>query len=535
MSDKVQKVAILGGSFDPVTIAHLHIIRKLSERFSRVVVLPCYISPFKQEGCSAGGEERVKMLRKVTGDLENVKVSKWEIKQEKISYTADAIRHYHEKYPEAEIFFVIGSDCLGGLLEWSEADYLAEAATFYVMRRPGYVASKKQIDALKEAGFTVKLSGIKVPDASSSLVRAAVAFGKAAELVPQEALEYIEKHGLYTEYTAYTKAYDMFGLKKERIEHTFRAVKAGIRLAKIHGEDVSEVITALLLHDIGKYADTAVLKKCGVTVEEYEKKRTEAPAVLHAYVSAAIARDYFGCNDRIVDAIAKHTTGAPEMRMLDKIVYLADAVEDGRTYDGVESLRRLAVKDTDRAMLRSLKATVKSLKAEGKPICGETVAASKYFAAVCREKSAAKKASPVFGAAEADLRENRPVVTTANISADMDLSEPRVLADFIAACLCEKKGRDIVRIDVAQKTVMADYFVIAGAGSTTAVRAMADYVDEKLSKEHGMEPLRRDVSPKWAVLDYGSVIVHVQHQEAREFYRLEALWDSGENVKHIRG
>ena len=45
-----------------------------------------------------------------------------------------------------------------------------------------------------------------------------------------------------------------------------------------------------------------------------------------------------------------------------------------------------------------------------------------------------------------------------------------------------------------------------------------------------MEPLRRDISPKWAVLDYGDVIVHIQHEEAREFYRLEKLWDNGDNV-----
>ncbi|MDE7395621.1 MAG: nicotinate-nicotinamide nucleotide adenylyltransferase, partial [Clostridiales bacterium] len=102
---KVQKVAVFGGSFDPVTNAHLNIIRGLSKRFARVVVLPCNVSPFKQGGCSADGEDRVKMLRKVTADLENVKVSKWEIKRDGVSYSSDAVRHYKEKYPEAELSF----------------------------------------------------------------------------------------------------------------------------------------------------------------------------------------------------------------------------------------------------------------------------------------------------------------------------------------------------------------------------------------------------------------------------------------------
>ena len=56
MTNKVQKVAVLGGSFDPVTNAHISVIKNLSKKFSRVVVLPCHISPFKQDGCTASGE-----------------------------------------------------------------------------------------------------------------------------------------------------------------------------------------------------------------------------------------------------------------------------------------------------------------------------------------------------------------------------------------------------------------------------------------------------------------------------------------------
>ncbi len=534
MTDKVQKVAILGGSFDPVTNAHLEIIRKLSKKFSRVVVLPCYISPFKREGCDASGEERVKMLRKVTAELENVKVSKWEIKQEKISYSIDAVRHYKQKYEGAELFFVIGSDCVSGLTEWKDADELAASATFFLIRRKGYAASKKLLDSLKELGFKFKSAGFTVSDESSSLVRAAVAFGKTAEFVPAEVCEYIEKHGLYKEYAPFVKAYKTFELKEERIEHTFRAVKAGIRLAKIYGENVNEVITALILHDIGKYADAETLKKHKIKAERYAELLKSAPAVLHAHVSAAIARDYFKCNERIAGAIEKHTTGAADMSEFDKIVYLADAIEEGREYEGVESLRRVAAKDLNRAMLRSLKATVKTLKQSGKPVCEETIVACKHFAEICREATAAKKAAPVFAEVKkVTVVQKKEPENNKKAKAEYDDLKNKggkVLAHFIAEKLSEKKGRDIVIIDVAQKTVLADCFVIAGAGSTTAVKAMADYVDEKLSKEHKIEPLRRDISPKWAVLDYGDVIVHIQHEEAREFYRLEKLWDNGDNV-----
>ncbi len=107
------------------------------------------------------------------------------------------------------------------------------------------------------------------------------------------------------------------------------------------------------------------------------------------------------------------------------------------------------------------------------------------------------------------------------------------LAKKIATVLDEKKGKDIVIIDLKGKTVIADFFVLCSAKSTTAVRALADSVDEKLSKEFGIEPRGRDVDPKWIAIDYGCVILHVFHEETREFYKLERLWDDGDNITRI--
>lgn len=100
-----------------------------------------------------------------------------------------------------------------------------------------------------------------------------------------------------------------------------------------------------------------------------------------------------------------------------------------------------------------------------------------------------------------------------------------VLAKKIAAILDEKKARDIVIIDLSERSIIADYFVIASGRSTTAVKALTDNVDDKLSKE-GIEPLRRDGmnEAKWIAVDYGSVILHVFHEETREYYHLERLW-----------
>ncbi len=113
-----------------------------------------------------------------------------------------------------------------------------------------------------------------------------------------------------------------------------------------------------------------------------------------------------------------------------------------------------------------------------------------------------------------------------------DKKQAYELARKIAAILDEKKARDIIIIDIGNKSVIADYFVIASGRSTTAVKALVDNVDEKLSKE-GIEPLRRDgfSEAKWIAVDYGSVIVHVFHEETREYYRLERLWIDGANCE----
>lgn len=110
-----------------------------------------------------------------------------------------------------------------------------------------------------------------------------------------------------------------------------------------------------------------------------------------------------------------------------------------------------------------------------------------------------------------------------------DVATPKGLRETIAAILDNKKGKQVTTIDLSDKTVVADYFVIASAYSSTAVKALADAVEEELDKV-GVHPLHRDADQKWIALDYGSVIVHVFYKELRDFYNLERLWADGDNV-----
>ncbi len=100
--------------------------------------------------------------------------------------------------------------------------------------------------------------------------------------------------------------------------------------------------------------------------------------------------------------------------------------------------------------------------------------------------------------------------------------------DFICEYLSGKKAYDIVKINVAEKTVLADYFVIASGRSTTQVRSLAENLEEAL-EERGVTVKRREGvrEGRWAVLDYGNVI-HIFNDEQRLFYHLERLWGEGE-------
>ena len=102
---------------------------------------------------------------------------------------------------------------------------------------------------------------------------------------------------------------------------------------------------------------------------------------------------------------------------------------------------------------------------------------------------------------------------------------PRELADAIAEILDNKKGMDVKVIEVGDKTIIADYFVLANGNTNTHVRALADEVEYKLGLA-GVEPLRmegRDGN-NWRVIDYSSVLVHVFDREAREYYNLDRLY-----------
>lgn len=89
----------------------------------------------------------------------------------------------------------------------------------------------------------------------------------------------------------------------------------------------------------------------------------------------------------------------------------------------------------------------------------------------------------------------------------------------------DKKADQVLAFDVSEQLAITDAFVIASASNERAVGAIVDEVEEKL-REAGTKPIRREghKEGRWVLLDYGEIVVHVQHEEERQFYALERLW-----------
>ncbi len=89
----------------------------------------------------------------------------------------------------------------------------------------------------------------------------------------------------------------------------------------------------------------------------------------------------------------------------------------------------------------------------------------------------------------------------------------------------EKKGENIVLLDVSKLTVLSDYFIVTTANSSVQIQAIAKYVEETL-RESGVRLVSKEgfVQSNWVVLDFGNLVVHVMSEKEREFYKLERFW-----------
>lgn len=133
------KLGIYGGSFDPVHLGHLLVAQAAIEELglNRLFFIPTAQSPFKPDKKPALDAARVKWLRLALAGRTNCEVDDQEIRRGGVSYTVETLRNYVTRFPDAELYYLVGADNVVKLNEWRESAELARLATFVAIPRPG--------------------------------------------------------------------------------------------------------------------------------------------------------------------------------------------------------------------------------------------------------------------------------------------------------------------------------------------------------------------------------------------------------------
>ena len=169
--------------------------------------------------------------------------------------------------------------------------------------------------------------------------------------------------------------------KTKRFIHSLNVRDEAVRMAAFYGADVEKARLAGLVHDCAKDLSeeqmTDFYKKFNL---DADKLMSVDEKLRHAKVGAYFAKYEFGIDDdEIFDAIYYHTTGKADMPILTKIIFIADCIEPGRDYKGVEKMRKLAYKDLDSAVLEALDFTFKTLIKKKKIFHPDTIEARNFI------------------------------------------------------------------------------------------------------------------------------------------------------------
>lgn len=288
-------------------------------------------------------------------------------------------------------------------------------------------------------------------------------------------------------------------LSDKRWNHTVNVVSEAEKLCQMYGGDMEKCVTAAIFHDVVKELPNeelnALVRKFG-----FDEKYIDSPNLSHGKIAAALLKHEWGIDDEdIINAVSYHTTGRAGMSKTEKIVFIADAIEPTRVYSGVEAIRKATYEDLDRGCLKSLTDTVEHLKEKGVSYIDEdTLRAREWFEEQID-----------------DFRKER----------DGNHMNSKDYALLAAETLDSKKAEDIIIFDIAEKSSIADYLILATGLNERSVGALIDEVEDRLAQEGLLvKSIEGKKESGWILMDYGDIIVNVLTAEKRDRYNIEKVW-----------
>ena len=171
-------------------------------------------------------------------------------------------------------------------------------------------------------------------------------------------------------------------LKPKRLEHSINVAKCAIKLSEIYGYDKEKAYLAGLVHDCAKYFTKeqidSYVEKYNIELDPLE---VDNIALSHSIIGSFAIQDVFNIQDMdIINAVRYHTTGRENMSILEKIIFMADMIEEGRNFPGVDELRKLSFNgQLDKALITSLNNTIKFVIENNQLIHPRSVKARNYL------------------------------------------------------------------------------------------------------------------------------------------------------------
>lgn len=199
----MNKIGVLGGSFDPVHLGHLSLAKDalIQGSLDQVILMPVHRQPFKLNTGLSSDEDRLSMLQEAIKDVPGLVVSDWEIKSKGISYTYRTLRALKEQYPKTKIYFITGTDTFLKINLWKNAEELLSENNFIIGHRPGYreqelVERVSQLKRVYETEINI-INNTRLLISATEIRRLVADGGNISQLVPPGVERYIIKHGLY--------------------------------------------------------------------------------------------------------------------------------------------------------------------------------------------------------------------------------------------------------------------------------------------------------------------------------------------------
>lgn len=170
-------------------------------------------------------------------------------------------------------------------------------------------------------------------------------------------------------------------LTEKRYNHSLGVMQTAVELASHYGADTQKAAIAGLLHDCAKnYSSQEMFELCDRYSLKLDETTKYATGLIHGILGAEIAkREYEVSDPEIYDAIYFHTIGKPDMSMLTKIIYIADGIEPGRKYDGVDHIRDIVYDDIDRALILQIDYTIHSVINRGGLLHANTIDTRNFY------------------------------------------------------------------------------------------------------------------------------------------------------------